>query len=82
MVLGLLPPGPRLFEELPEGADIKAACIALVLAIYIGAGAPGMAAIRARLGRHVPGWAWVALKLLLISLLGQDNGGAFIYGHF
>jgi D-alanyl-lipoteichoic acid acyltransferase DltB (MBOAT superfamily) len=82
LLFGLAPTGRMGVTDLASTIGDPLPLCAL-LALYIGAGAPGWHAVAKRFSwAAIPDWAVCGLALLLICVLAPQTGGHFIYGQF
>jgi hypothetical protein len=58
------------------------AWICLGVALYVGAGAPGVQGLFRSLNRAAPNWLQYGVCLFLLSVLSTEGSGRFIYGQF
>ena len=80
-ILGLTPSGPLDVGNI--GVEVvAAACVSAAIALYVGAGSPGVDRLAARLGKVAPVWLQYGVCLFLLSALSSGGGGRFIYGQF
>lgn len=81
MAFGVLRADPGQIIGIPD--DVLAeAIICLIIALYHGAGAPGLERLMTPIRRVIPFWALQGVKILLISALTAAQSGGFIYGQF
>ena len=58
------------------------AWICMGVAIYVGAGAPGVQWLARPVGRVAPRWLQYGVCLFLLSVLSTEGSGQFVYGQF
>lgn len=81
LLLGLTKPGHIGLSAIRfDVADPVFACMAI--ALFVGAGAPGLQWLARRVDRTVPVWAQLGACLLLLSAFSSESSGSFIYGQF
>jgi alginate O-acetyltransferase complex protein AlgI len=80
-ILGLSPSGSIGWPDIR--AYIAApAWICMAIALYVGAGAPGVRGLSRSVGKIAPQWLQYGVCLALLMLLSTTGSGRFIYGQF
>jgi alginate O-acetyltransferase complex protein AlgI len=80
-VVGVEPSGPQGWFEMPAYLSVPA-WICMGVALYVGAGAPGLRGFAGSLNRTAPNWLQYGVCLFLLSVLSTEGSGRFIYGQF
>jgi alginate O-acetyltransferase complex protein AlgI len=80
-ILGLAPSGSIGWSDIPAYLAAPA-WICMAIALYVGAGAPGVRALKHSVGTLAPPWLQYGVCLSLLMLLSTAGSGRFIYGQF
>jgi alginate O-acetyltransferase complex protein AlgI len=80
-VVRAAPSGPTGWSDMPAYLVIPA-WICLGVALYVGAGAPGVRGLFGSLNRAAPNGLQYGVCLFLLSVLSTEGSGRFIYGQF
>ncbi len=80
-ILGLAPSGSIGWSDIPAYLAAPA-WICMAIALYVGAGAPGIRALKHSVGTLAPPWLQYGVCLSLLMLLSTAGSGRFIYGQF
>jgi alginate O-acetyltransferase complex protein AlgI len=80
-VLGVAPSGPTGWSDMPAYLTVPV-WICMGVALYVGAGTPGLRGLAGSLNRTAPNWLRYGVCLFLLSVLSTEGSGRFIYGQF
>lgn len=80
-VVGVAPSGPIGWSDMPACLSVPA-WICMAIALYVGAGTPGLRRLAGSLNRATPNWLQYGVCLFLLSVLSTEGSGRFIYGQF
>ena len=80
-VVGVAPSGPTGWSDMPAYLSVPA-WICMAIALYVGAGTPGVRVLSRPVGRIAPQWLQYGVCLSLLMLLSTTGSGRFIYGQF
>jgi alginate O-acetyltransferase complex protein AlgI len=80
-ILGLAPSGSIGWSDIPAYLAAPA-WICMAIALYVGAGTPGIRALKHSVGTLAPPWLQYGVCLSLLMLLSTAGSGRFIYGQF
>jgi alginate O-acetyltransferase complex protein AlgI len=80
-ILAFAPSGTLSLTDIPSNVSVPV-YICLPVALYLGAGAPGLRRLWMPVSRFVPEWSVYGIGILMLSLLNTDSGSKFIYGQF
>jgi alginate O-acetyltransferase complex protein AlgI len=81
LVFGLRHGGALGFDSIRTDA-VEPLIPCMLIAYYVGLGAPGMNLVRKTVDRLVPNWVQYGFFILLISALSLESGTSFVYGQF
>jgi alginate O-acetyltransferase complex protein AlgI len=80
-VVGATPNGSVGWSDMPANLTVPA-WICMAIALFVGAGFPGVRGLIGSVGRIAPTWLQYGVCLSLLSLLSTAGSGRFIYGQF
>jgi alginate O-acetyltransferase complex protein AlgI len=80
-VLALSPSGSIGWSDIPASITVPA-WICIVVALFVGVGAPGAKRLLARLDPVVPKWLQYGVCFFLLFVLSTAGSGRFVYGQF
>jgi alginate O-acetyltransferase complex protein AlgI len=80
-VIGAAPSGSIGWSDMPANLTVPA-WICMAIALFVGAGAPGVRRLTRSVGGLAPAWLEYGVCLSLLSLLSTAGSGRFIYGQF
>jgi alginate O-acetyltransferase complex protein AlgI len=80
-VVGAAPSGSVGWSDMPADLTVPA-WICMAIALFVGAGFPGVRGLIGSVGRLAPTWLQYGVCLSLLSLLSTAGSGRFIYGQF
>jgi D-alanyl-lipoteichoic acid acyltransferase DltB (MBOAT superfamily) len=80
-ILGLAPSGSIGWSDMPAYLTVPA-WICMLIALYVGAGAPGARPLGRSIGMIAPPWLQYGVCLSMLTLLSTAGSGRFIYGQF
>lgn len=80
-VVGATPSGSIGWSDMPATVTVPA-WICMGIALYLGAGAPGVGALDRGIGTFAPDWLQYGVCLFLLAALSIAGSGSFIYGQF
>lgn len=81
LVFGLRQGGELGFDSIRTDV-VEPLIPCLLIAYYVGLGAPGMIRVRQIVDHLVPNWVQYGFFILLISALSLESGTSFVYGQF
>jgi D-alanyl-lipoteichoic acid acyltransferase DltB (MBOAT superfamily) len=80
-IFGLAPSGSIGWSDMPAYLTAPA-WVCMAIALYVGAGAPGVRELSQSVGTIAPRWLQYGVCLSLLMLLSTAGSGRFIYGQF
>jgi alginate O-acetyltransferase complex protein AlgI len=80
-IVGAAPSGSVGWSDMPADLTVPA-WICMAIALFVGAGFPGIRGLIGSVGRLAPTWLQYGVCLSLLSLLSTAGSGRFIYGQF
>jgi D-alanyl-lipoteichoic acid acyltransferase DltB (MBOAT superfamily) len=80
-IVGVAPSGSMGWSDMPANLTVPA-WICMAIALFVGAGAPGVQRLSRSVGRLAPTWLEYCVCLSLLSLLSTAGSGRFICGQF
>jgi alginate O-acetyltransferase complex protein AlgI len=80
-IFGLAPSGSIGWPDMPPYLTAPA-WVCMAIALYVGAGAPGVRELSQSVGTIAPRWLQYGVCLSLLMLLSTAGSGRFIYGQF
>ena len=80
-VLRVTPSGPTGWSDMAASLTIPT-FICLAVALFVGAGAPGVKRLASRVGALSPNWLQYGVCMFLLTVLSTEGSGSFIYGQF
>jgi hypothetical protein len=80
-VVGAAPSGSIGWSDMPADLVVPT-WICMTIALFVGAGAPGVGRLSRSIGGIGPTWLQYGVCLSLLSLLSTAGSGRFIYGQF
>jgi alginate O-acetyltransferase complex protein AlgI len=80
-VVGATPSGSIGWSDMPAYLTVPT-WICMAIALFVGAGAPGIQGLSASVGKIAPPWLQYGVCLSLLTLLSTAGTGRFIYGQF
>jgi alginate O-acetyltransferase complex protein AlgI len=80
-VLGVTASGSMRWSDMPLNLTVPA-WICMGIALFVGAGAPGVRRLAQSVDSVAPQWLQYGVCLFLLSILSTEGSGRFVYGQF